>query len=63
MHILKAGKLPEDNIYTGTCQHCKCQVSFTQREARYSSDQRDGDLLTVKCPTIGCGHDIWVPVK
>lgn len=57
MKILKHGTLPETKTYTSTCSHCHCHMEFTRAEAEYLSDQRDGDLLRVECPT--CKRDVW----
>jgi predicted RNA-binding Zn-ribbon protein involved in translation (DUF1610 family) len=59
--ILKQGKLAADEVYQGDCNHCGTEVEFQRKEARYVSDQRDGDALVVECPT--CKHEIWTSVR
>lgn len=58
VEVLRKGKKPEDRQYEVTCRHCRAQLRFKRSEARYSSDQRDGNALTVACPE--CKHDVWV---
>jgi len=60
MKILKEGQLPEAQVYKATCRKCGTEYEFTRGEARYSSDQRDGDALITKCPLLGCGQDNWI---
>jgi RNase P subunit RPR2 len=57
MRVIRKGALPEKRVYKGVCNHCGTIVEFAQEEARYVSDQRDGDALVVTCPT--CGKEIW----
>lgn len=63
MEIIKAGKLPGQRTYTTTCGNCGCRFKFKASEAKFESDQREGDALVVKCPTRKCGEKIWVAVK
>lgn len=56
MKIIKKGKRPEDKKHRGTCHNCKTVVEFSQSEGVVTYDQRDGNFVTVKCPT--CGQDI-----
>lgn len=58
MRILRHGVLPETKVYRGECGHCKAIFEFHRHEARFSSDQRDGDFLTIPCPT--CKRDVFV---
>ena len=62
MKIVKQGKV-DDNIYRGTCRNCGTEIEFDKNEAKYVSDQRDGDFLTMRCPTYRCGMDINVSVR
>ena len=58
MRIIKPGKLPEQKTYQSICARCKCHFEFQQIEARYMSDQRDGDYLQIPCPT--CHNTVTV---
>lgn len=60
MKIITPGKLPQEKVYTTTCRNCGCRFEFTRDDARYVSDQRDGDALTVRCPQQGCNTEKWV---
>jgi hypothetical protein len=62
MRIIKPGKLPGEQEFTADCVHCGCRFTFLRKEAKYHSDQRDGNALVVKCPQKGCGDEIWVSV-
>lgn len=55
MKIIKQGKIPELEEYKLTCRNCKCQFEFQRHEAKYVSDQRDGDFLQIACP---CCHQL-----
>lgn len=59
MKVIVEGRLPSEHLCRGTCVHCRAQVEFKAGEARVSSDPRDGTLYIVKCPTSGCGRDIY----
>lgn len=56
MKILKQGTPPEKRVFTATCNYCKTEIEFEQGEAKRVNDQRDGDFLSIPCPT--CGHQI-----
>lgn len=58
IRVTKQGSLPELDVFAGACQHCKTEVEFERRDARFSEDQRDGAFLTVDCPT--CNGSIHV---
>jgi hypothetical protein len=51
MKIIKPGKKPEDKDYSGECHNCGCEFEFKAKEAEYISDQRDGDIYRIQCPT------------
>lgn len=57
IEVTKPGVLPETIKRSGKCNYCGCEFTFTTADARYSSDQRDGDALVVPCPT--CTRDVW----
>lgn len=51
--IIKRGLIPEERIHYVTCRHCRSELSFNEGEANRTSDQRDGDFFTIKCPVCG----------
>lgn len=53
MKVIKEGILPETRTYRCNCDRCGCLFEFIEAEARRCSDQRDGDYLTIACPTCG----------
>ena len=58
MKVIKQGQKPENKVYRGACRTCHTEVEFEQREAEYKVDQRDGDYLSIRCPT--CSSAILV---
>jgi hypothetical protein len=60
MEIITPGKLPEDDIHTTTCGSCGCHFRFKTAEAKRTSDQREGDYWTVKCPQQGCKYSVTI---
>lgn len=58
IEIIQRGMLPADKVYKSTCRECHSTLQFKRGDARYVSDQRDGDALVVKCPV--CKQEIWV---
>ena len=62
MKIIKPGKLPSSRTHVTFCNNCGCKFRFAESEAKYYSDQRDGDAWVVKCPQRGCGEEVWVGV-
>ncbi len=58
VEVLRKGDRPEDRVYTGTCIQCRSLLRFKRSEARFVSDQRDGDAVVVECPV--CKKDLWV---
>ena len=58
MKIIKRGKKPEERVYRVTCEYCETVFEFVKKEAKYVSDERDGDALEVKCPV--CKKKAWV---
>ena len=57
MKIISPGKNRKPKSHTVECQ-CRCKYSFTAEDARWVSDQRDGDAYVVKCPE--CKTEHWV---
>ena len=58
MKIIVHGKLPEEYEYRCICSHCRCVFEFKQKEANTVYDQRDGNSLTIDCPT--CKKTVYV---
>ena len=58
MEIIKKGKNPSDNEYTGECLNCGTKVKFKRHEGKLHNDQRDGDCVEVICPL--CKNSIYV---
>jgi RNase P subunit RPR2 len=50
MKIIKKGKIPKDIPYNVSCDDCSTIFEFHAKEAKYTTDTRDGDYLTIKCP-------------
>jgi len=61
MKIIRPGKQRTERVYETTCRQCDCVFEFQEKEARYHSDQRDGDFLAIPCPT--CSASVTVGVK
>lgn len=63
MKIIKQGIVPEEVVYRTTCSKCDTEFEFAQREAKLTSDQRDGDFVSIPCPTCGqtCTTDYITP--
>lgn len=60
MKILKMGERPEDKIHHGTCYRCHTEIEFSRSEGTITSDQREGDYVSVNCPV--CGFPISSPL-
>jgi hypothetical protein len=58
MKIIEYGDRPEDKVYRNKCGHCKTVYEFARKEAKFHSDQRDGDYLTINCPV--CQREAYV---
>lgn len=63
MRIITQGALPENKVYQTTCQRCTTTYEFFAHEARFVSDQREGDAYVAKCPLTGCDHENWVSAR
>lgn len=62
--VVSVGKLPAQREWYGFCSNCKTAVEYLQEDASQSGRcQRDGDWTTVKCPLIGCNHEIYGSIK
>lgn len=53
MKIIKQGKIPAEREYRVTCRTCDTVFQFAQSEGKVTSDQRDGDFVSIACPTCG----------
>lgn len=56
IEVIERGNLPEDQPYDATCNHCRSKLRFLRKDAKFTSDQRDGDFLTIACPV--CSHPV-----
>lgn len=60
MKIKRKGKLP-DATFAGRCGHCGCEVECEKAEVTYhGEDPREPGYHSVRCPTAGCGREIYV---
>lgn len=57
MKIIKSGKTKKPKELTTDC-NCGCKFRFAQNEAKFVSDQREGDAYVVKCPE--CSREKWI---
>ncbi len=57
VEIITRGMKKDQTEHTVTCNECDTLFKFTQGEAEYVFDYRDGDALKIKCPY--CKHDVW----
>lgn len=48
--ILKRGTDPAEQPIKTTCNNCKTEFTFLPSDAKYMSDQREGDYYAVVCP-------------
>lgn len=51
IRVIKPGIVPAEIKYTVTCSRCTCRFEFTGADGKISSDQREGDFITIACPT------------
>jgi hypothetical protein len=56
--IIKAGALPSERIYTHTCHHCQTLYEFQEKDAKLTSDQRDGNFLNINCPLCNSRNSV-----
>ncbi len=61
VEILERGQVPADRVYVAQCPTCGSRLRFKMSEARYSTDQRDGDAVVVTCPV--CTGQVWTDAK
>lgn len=50
MKIISEGVNPTLQPIRASCNRCRTEIEFLPFEAKYVSDQRDGDFYQVKCP-------------
>lgn len=55
MKIIEKGKLPGERFAQVRCSSCKTLFEFLQKEAKFTSCQREGDFYQIHCPLDGCG--------
>lgn len=61
VEIIRPGIIPEEQPYQATCRHCFCEFRFNMGDAKYNHDQRDGDYLSIGCPT--CARQVTAQVR
>lgn len=59
--IIRQGKLPEETEYTGTCNKCKTEVEFLEKDGTKQSDIHGDTYIYCKCPL--CNNTINGHVK
>lgn len=50
MEIIRQGADPAKEHIEAECNRCGTIIKFLPIEAKYVSDQRDGDFYQIKCP-------------
>lgn len=50
IEVIRRGHLPENDQFEAVCHRCKSQLRFLRSDAKHTSDQRDGDFVTITCP-------------
>lgn len=58
--IVRRGRLPQEIEYQADCYGCKTLFTFAGVDAKFHSDQRDGDYYEIKCPV--CNEPVTVNV-
>lgn len=61
MKVIKPGKTKAPKELEVTCKKCECRFSFFEREGTYHEDQRDGDVISIKCPE--CRTTNWIAAE
>lgn len=49
IEIIEQGVNPEEKTYEAECRTCKTKYRLKKGDARYNSDQKDGDYLSFRC--------------
>jgi hypothetical protein len=60
MEIIRQGADPANKAITAKCRKCKTVVKFLPYEAKFVSDQREGDFYCIACPV--CKNTITADV-
>jgi hypothetical protein len=50
VEIISRGVLPSEKTYETTCPNCGTWLRLNRGEDKFTSDNRDGDFLTISCP-------------
>ncbi len=58
VEVVIKGDGPEERMYRATCRHCQSLLQFTRSEATFTSDQRDGDYVSVICPVCSSSVNV-----
>lgn len=61
MKIIREGTDPAKKAISASCNRCRTEIEFLPVEAKYVSDQRDGDFYQIACPV--CNWSITKTVK
>jgi hypothetical protein len=61
MKIVRQGVDQSKQPVQAECNHCHTVIEFLPFEAKYVSDQRDGDFYQIACPT--CNNNITANVQ
>lgn len=61
MKVISKGIDPATVPLQCTCGQCRSVIEFLPHEAKYTSDQRDGDFYKIQCPV--CGTAITTDVR
>lgn len=56
IEVIERGTPPGEKPYKVTCTSCRSKLKFLRTDAKFTSDQRDGAYLTIRCPV--CGTDV-----
>lgn len=58
VEILRRGTRPDETTHMHTCSKCYTLFRFSESEADFMRDQRDGDAWKIECPV--CQRVCWV---
>lgn len=56
MKVIEPGLVPNERIKRIKCDNCKAVFEFALKEAKLTSDWRDGDFYQIGCPTCHKTH-------
>ena len=57
IEVLERGSPPSEKVYETHCNGCHSKLRFKRSDAQFTSDQRDGDFLSIACPV--CGRNVY----